>query len=80
MAYEKKDNTGALFINDRKEADKHPDRTGTALIDGVEYYMSGWVKDGQKGKWLSMAFKRKDQVTRDDARQSPVDTESEIPF
>lgn len=83
MAFEKKDNSGAMFVNDRKEADNHPDRRGDALIDGVEYWVSGWVKEGKKGKWLSLSFKRKDQrgaTTRDEAQQGPVDLDSEIPF
>ncbi len=61
MAYEQRDNSGTIFVNDRKETDKHPDRTGTAMIDGVMYYVSGWIKDGAKGKFMSMAFKRKDE-------------------
>ncbi len=60
MAYEQKELSGSLFKNDRKEQDNHPDRTGSALIDGVEYWVSGWIKDSGKGPWLSLAFKRKD--------------------
>lgn len=61
MAYEQRDNSGSIFKNDRKEKDTHPDRAGTAMIDGVMYYVSGWLKDGTKGQFLSLAFKRKDQ-------------------
>lgn len=61
MAYEQRDNSGSIFKNDRKEKDSHPDRTGTAMIDGVMYYVSGWLKTGAKGQFLSLAFKRKDQ-------------------
>jgi len=60
MAYEQRDNSGSIFVNDRKEKDTHPDRTGTAMIDGVMYYVSGWLKQGNKGPFLSLAFKRKD--------------------
>jgi hypothetical protein len=60
MAYEQRDNSGTMFVNDRKEKETHPDRTGTAMIDGVMYYVSGWMKDGAKGKFLSLAFKRKE--------------------
>lgn len=61
MAYEQRDNSGSMFKNDRKEKDTHPDRTGTAMIDGVMYYVSGWIKQGAKGQFLSLAFKRKEQ-------------------
>jgi hypothetical protein len=59
--FEQRDNSGALFPNDRKEADNHPDRTGSAMIGGVEYFVNGWIKEGQKGKFLSLSFKQKDQ-------------------
>lgn len=57
MAYEQRDNSGSIFVNDRKEKDNHPDRTGTAMIDGVMYRIAGWLKQGQKGPFLSLAFK-----------------------
>ena len=60
MAYEQKDNSGTLFKNDRREKDSHPHAIGTALIDGVEYWISAWTKDGQKGRFQSLSFKRKD--------------------
>jgi hypothetical protein len=60
MAFEQRDNSGALFPNDRKEQDNHPDRTGTAMIGGVEYWVNGWIKEGAKGRFLSMSFKPKD--------------------
>lgn len=84
MAYEQKDNSGSVFKNDRKEKDSHPDRTGTALIDGVEYWISGWIKSGKKGDFLSLAFKRKDGKSAD--RSAPRgqsrndDMNDDIPF
>jgi len=87
MAYEQKDMSGTLFINDRKDKDTHPDRAGTALIDGVEYWVSGWIKSGQRGQFLSLAFKKKEQRsepappprrapprTHPDERQDPIST------
>ena len=43
---ERYDNSGAIFINDKKEREGHPDRTGQATIDGVDYWVSGWIKKG----------------------------------
>lgn len=60
MAYEQRDNSGTLFKNDRREKESQPHATGTALIDGVEYYVSAWTKEGQKGRFQSLAFKRKE--------------------
>lgn len=59
MAYDNT-NSGALFKNDRKEKESHPGYTGTVNIEGKEYWISAWVKDGAKGKFFSLAFKPKD--------------------
>jgi uncharacterized protein (DUF736 family) len=84
MAYEPKDMTGSLFVNDKKESDKHPDSRGSALIDGVEYWVSAWREESKSGvKYLSMKYQRKDQrgSVRDEARQEPQpDLDDDIPF
>ena len=80
MAYEMRPNTGSMFVNDKKETETHPDRTGTALIDGKEYWVSGWIKDGAKGKWMSLAFKPKDGKKEPAKRGSVHEMESDIPF
>jgi hypothetical protein len=60
MAFEHKDNTGSLFRNERREKETHPTHTGQAKIDGLEYWVSAWVKEGKGGKFFSMAYKLKD--------------------
>lgn len=60
MTFQHKDNTGSLFKNARKETERHPDYTGTIIVDGVSYWLSAWVKDGAKGKFFSLAVKPKD--------------------
>ena len=61
MAYEHKENSGSIFKNEKREKDTHPHMTGTALIDGKEYWVSAWTKEGQKGRWQSLAFKPKEE-------------------
>lgn len=36
------DNRGAVWKNEKKMTDRHPDFTGKATIDGVDYYVSAW--------------------------------------
>jgi hypothetical protein len=62
MAYELKELQGSLFTNERKEKETHPDWQGTCKVDGKEYWISAWEKEGAKGKFFSLAFKSKDQA------------------
>jgi hypothetical protein len=62
--FEHKENSGSVWVNDRKTEDRHPDRTGSATIDGVEYWVSGWLKKTKDDKpYLSLAFKPKNADT-----------------
>ena len=54
-------NSGALSKNERKEKDTHPDFAGSVEVDGVEYWISGWKKEGAKGPFISLSFKPKDE-------------------
>lgn len=53
MAYQPKEGSFSLFKNDRKTTDSHPDYTGSILIDGKEYWISGWKKEGKRGVFIS---------------------------
>lgn len=60
MAYEPKDNSGSLWINDKGDNEKRPDRSGSAMINGKEYWVKGWIKQHEtKGPWLSLSFELK---------------------
>lgn len=87
MAYEKKDMSGSLFKNDRKEKDSHPDFQGDIIIDGKHYWLSGWVKEGAKGKFFSLAAKPKEQRReeirnghREERNRKPLDMDDDLIF
>lgn len=63
MAYEQRDNSGSLFKNQKKESESHPNATGSAMIDGVEFWVSAWTKKDKNGNpWQSLSFRRKDEA------------------
>lgn len=71
MAYNN-DNSGALFKNDRKEKETHPDYKGKINIEGVEYWQSAWLKEGAKGKYFSQSF------TKIEPKEEPKSVEKQI--
>ena len=83
-------NRGALFKNDDKQSDKHPDYKGSINIDGVEYWLSSWIKTSKQGnKFMSLSVQPKQQAKpAKQAKQAPqaVDTSgfddmySDLPF
>jgi hypothetical protein len=45
-------NSGMLARNDKKETEKHPDFKGSINVDGVDYWLSAWVREGKEGaRW-----------------------------
>lgn len=86
--YEQKDGNGALFKNDRKESDNHPDYKGDCKVGGVDYWISAWIKEGKKGKFMSLALKPKEArdaapTTRKPNDKDPrdlSDLDSDVPF
>lgn len=71
-----KTNTFVLFQNDKGDNAARPDRTGTLNVDGVEYYMDGWIKQGAKGPFLSGKIKPK----KEQAKRGNEDSDEPIPF
>lgn len=61
--FQHKPDSGSLFKNDRREKDTHPHAKGSALIGGVEYWVSAWTNEGKNGKYQSLKFSRKDENT-----------------
>ena len=51
----------SLFRNDKGDNPKRPDYTGEGMdLDGNAIEVAAWIKEGNKGKFMSASFKRKD--------------------
>jgi len=70
-----------LFKNEKREKATHPHATGTALIGGVEYWVSAWTKEGKKGRWQSLSFKPKEERVGDKRKFNPSPAaDDDVPF
>jgi len=56
VAFEQKDNSGAIFKNKNPKNEKSPPLSGKCMIGGVEYWVSAWSKtDKNNEKWISFS-------------------------
>ncbi|MGL4517035.1 MAG: hypothetical protein ACRCUH_10150 [Shewanella sp.] len=75
--------TGVLFKNDKEGNEKRPDYKGSAEIEGVHYWVSSWIRDGAKGKFMSMKYERKEQQPAQAAAPAPASApayDKDVPF
>jgi hypothetical protein len=76
--FQTKPNTGALFRNDQKEKDADRDYSGSLDVNGVEHWVSGYLKTSKAGKkYLSLSVKPKEESAS--AKPKP-DFNDEISF
>jgi len=54
---ETRNNTGAIFKNDNKKAENHPDYKGKVNVNGKDMEVALWLKTSAKGvKFFSASF------------------------
>ena len=81
MSYEPKDNSGALFKNDKKTSPNHPDYKGNITIGGQQFWLSAWIKKNDKGAFMSIAANPKETKPAEPAPSAaPFDDDLTIPF
>ena len=56
----RRDNSGVLFKSDKKDNERAPDYKGNIMVDGQEYWLSAWIKEGKTGKFMGLAVSPKD--------------------
>lgn len=57
---------GALFKNDKKTSENQPDYKGSAMIQGIDYWLSAWINKSVGGvQYLKI------KATAKDGQQAP---------
>ncbi len=82
MAEYSDENRGVLFKNDKKESEKHPDYTGRINVGGKEMRLAAWIKEGQKGKFMSLMVSefQKQEAPKQTGAGKLADMSDDIPF
>ena len=83
MAYDNT-NTGILTRNDKQGNENRPDYRGSINVDGVEYWLSAWIKEGRDGtklagqKYMSLSVQPK-EARQDYAAPAPAPAPAPTP-
>tara|TARA_R110000803_G_scaffold208003_1_gene276337 strand:+ start:713 stop:967 length:255 start_codon:yes stop_codon:yes gene_type:complete len=76
-------NRGAIWKNDNKQSETHPDFKGSINIDGKDYWLSGWKRKegaGPKSPALSLSVQAKEQPAKLESVEAKNDFEDDVPF
>jgi hypothetical protein len=81
MEREARNNSGVLFKSDKRDNERAPHYKGNITVDGKDYWLSAWIKDGKSGKFMGLAVSPKEaQPTPVKASNSVADMDNDVPF
>jgi len=77
---ETRNNTGAIFKNDNKKAENHPDYKGKVNVNGKDMEVALWMKTSAKGvKFMSASFsepfvKNEPQINKNEPQNTKINS------
>ncbi len=78
---ETKNNTGAIFKNDKKTKETQPDYRGKVNVNGKEMEIALWLKESSKGtKYFSCSFSEPYNNEKPKQVHTQIIDEDDLPF
>jgi hypothetical protein len=77
---EKRDNSGVLFKSDKIENERSPQYKGNITVEGKDYWISAWVKEGKSGKFMGLAVSPKEEYQPKQAPKKVSIADEDLPF
>jgi uncharacterized protein (DUF736 family) len=76
---ETKNNSGAIFKNDKKTAETHPDYKGKVNVNGKDMEVALWLKESKSGlKYFSATFQ--EPYVKPEAAVVTDEQDDDLPF
>jgi hypothetical protein len=75
-----RDNSGVLFKSDKIENERSPQYKGNITVDGKDYWISAWIKEGKSGKFMGLAVSPKEDYQPKQAPKKASFTDEDLPF
>jgi uncharacterized protein (DUF736 family) len=76
---ETKNNSGAIFKNDNKKSENHPDYKGKVNVNGADMEVALWLKESKTGtKYFSATFQ--EPYVKPEARVVTDEQDDDLPF
>ena len=77
-----RDNSGVLFKSDKRDNERAPHYRGNITVNGQDYWLSAWVKEGKSGKFMGLAVAPKEPIAKPSERSKSTgfDSDDSMPF